>query len=141
MFKKFKFSLLIIAFAMFVGVFVSCAPQPSGSASIYGTWKSNGDGYTITETTVVYDDGGWGFGYTGIIEEITNDYIFYSLENKTKFYAICYKNLTEISCDFSNAYKDEDAGGKAYCDSLENEKKEFTIENGYYGIFGEYVRN
>ena len=141
MFKKFKFSLLAIAFAMFIGLFVSCAPQPSGSASIYGTWKSNGDGYTITETTVVYDydDGVWSF--TGAIEEITSDYIFYSLENKTKFYAICYKNLTEISCDFSNAYKDEDAGGKAYCDSLENAKKEFTIENGYYGLFGEYVRN
>jgi hypothetical protein len=49
MFKKFKFSLLIIAFAMFVGIFVSCAPQPSDAASIYGTWKSKGDGYTITE--------------------------------------------------------------------------------------------
>lgn len=140
MFKKSKFSLLAIAFAMFVGVFVSCAPQPSDAASIYGTWKSKSDGYTITETTVVYDydDGVWSF--TGAIEEITSDYIFYSLENKTKFYAICYKNLTENSCDFSNAYKDEDAGGKAYCDSLEDAKKEFTIENGYYGIFGEYVR-
>lgn len=140
MLKKSKFSLLAIAFAMFVGVFVSCS-EPK-SASIYGEWQSpDGDGYSISETTVVYDDGGWGFGYTGIIEEITNDYIFYSLENKTKFYAICYKNLTENSCDFSNAYKDEDAGGKAYCDSLEDAKKEFTIENEYYGIFGEYVRN
>ena len=140
MFKKFKFSLLVIAFAMFVGVFVSCS-EPK-SASIFGEWQSPyGDGYSISETTVVYDDGGWGLGFTGAIEEITNDYIYYSLETKTRFYAICYKNLTEISCDFSNAYKDEDAGGKAYCDSLENAKKEFTIENGYYGIFGEYVRN
>ena len=141
MFKKFKFSLLAIAFAMFVGIFVSCAPQPSDAASIYGTWKSKGDGYTITETTVVYDDGGWGYGYTGAIEEITNDYIFYSLENKTKFNAICYKNLTENSCELSNAYKDLSAGGKTHCDSLEDAKKEFTIENDYYGIFGEYVRN
>ena len=141
MFKKFKFSLLIIAFAMFVGVFVSCAPQPSDAASIYGTWKSKGDGYTITETTVVYDDGGWGYGYTGAIEEITNDYIFYSLENKTKFNAICYKNLTETSCELSGAYKEEAAGGKTYCDSLEEVKTEFTIDNGYFGYFGEYVRN
>lgn len=139
MFKKSNFSLLSIALAMFVGVFVSCS-EPK-SASIYGEWQSpDGDGYSISETTVIYDDGGWGFGFTGAIEEITNDYIFYSLENKTKFYAICYKNLTENSCDFSNAYKDENAGGKAYCDSLEDAKKEFTIENEYYGYFGEYVR-
>ena len=139
MFKKFKFSLLIIAFAMFVGVFVSCS-EPK-SASIYGEWQSpGGDGYSISETTVIYDDGGYGFGYTGAIEEITNDYIFYSLENKTKFYAICYKNLTENSCELSGAYKEEAAGGKTHCDSLEDAKKEFTIENEYYGYFGEYVR-
>lgn len=139
MFKKSKFSLLAIAFAMFVGVFVSCS-EPK-SASIYGEWQSPyGDGYSISKTTVVYDDGGYGFGYTGIIEEITNDYIFYSLENKTKFNAICYKNLTENSCELSGAYKDASAGGKTHCDSLEDAKKEFTIENEYYGIFGEYVR-
>ena len=139
MFKKFKFSLLVIVFAMFVGVFVSCS-EPK-SASIYGEWQSpSGDGYSISETTVVYDDGGWGLGYTGAIEEITNDYIFYSLENKTKFNAICYKNLTENSCELSGAYKEEAAGGKKYCNSLEDAKKEFTVENGYYTYFGEYVR-
>ena len=139
MLKKSKFSLLAIALAMFVGVFVSCS-EPK-AASIYGEWQSpDGDGYSISETTVIYDDGGWGFGFTGAIEEITNDYIFYSLENKTKFNAICYKNLTENSCDFSNAYKDDSAGGKTHCDSLEDAKKEFTIENEYYGKFGEYVR-
>lgn len=139
MFKKIKFSLLAIAFAMFVGVFVSCSGPKA--ASIFGEWKSPyGDGYSISETTVVYDDGGYGFGYTGKIEEITNNYIYYSLETKTKFYAICYRNLTEISCEFSGAYKDADAGGKTYCNSLEDAKKEFTVENGYYGIFGEYVR-
>ncbi len=139
MLKKSKFSLLVIAFAMFVGIFVSCSGPKS--ASIFGEWQSPyGDGYSISETTVVYDDGGWGLGYTGAIEEITNDYIFYSLENKTKFNAICYKNLTEISCELSGAYKDADAGGKTYCNSLEDAKKEFTVENGYYGRFGEYVR-
>ena len=81
MLKKIKFSLLAIAFAMFVGVFVSCS-EPK-SASIFGEWKSPyGDGYSISETTVVYDDGGYGYGYTGKIEEITNDYIFYSFDNQ-----------------------------------------------------------
>lgn len=139
MFKKFKFSLLAIVFAVFVGVFVSCS-EPK-AASIYGEWQSpHGDGYSISKTTVVYDDGGWGSGFTGAIEEITNDYIFYSLETKTKFCSICYKNLTETSCEFSNAFKEEAAGGKTYCDSLEDAKKEFTVENEYYTYFGEYVR-
>ena len=139
MFKKIKFSLLAIAFALFVGVFVSCSGPKA--ASIFGEWKSPyGDGYSISETVVVYDDGGYGFGYTGKIEEITNNYIFYSLEEEKKFYSICYKNLTEISCEFSGAYKDVEAGGKTYCNSLEDAKKEFTVENGYYGYFGEYVR-
>lgn len=140
MFKKFKFSLLVIAFAMFVGVFVSCS-EPK-TASIFGEWKSPyGDGYSISETVVVYDDGGYGFGYTGKIEEITNDYIFYSLEDARKFYAVCFKNLTENSCELSGAYKDKAAGGKTHCDSLEEAKEEFTIDNGYFGYFGEYIRN
>lgn len=139
MFKKFKFSLCCIAFAIFCWCFVSCS-EPK-SVSIFGEWKSpDVDGYSISETTVVYDDGGFGFGYTGKIEEITNDYIFYSLENETKFCAICYKNLTENSCEFSGAYKDAAAGGKTHCDSLEEAKQEFTVKNWYYGYFGEYVR-
>ena len=90
MFKKIKFSLLAIAFAMFVGVFVSCSGPKA--ASIFGEWKSPyGDGYSISETVVVYDDGGYGFGYTGKIEEITNNYIFYSLEEEKKFYSISTK--------------------------------------------------
>lgn len=160
MFKKFKFSLLAIAFAMFVGIFVSCAPQPSDAASIYGTWKSKGDGYTITETTITYDDGEpytseeWGkvgiYGFTGEILDISNSsngYIFvrYTIleegieeEYKGKYFAIHFKNLTEKSIELANPYK---AGGKKYCTTLEEAKEEFTIENGYYGKFGEYVRN
>ena len=141
MFKKSKFSLLVIAFAMFVGVFVSCAPQPSGSASIYGTWKSNsGDGYTITETTITYDDGGYGFGWSGKIEEIKAPYIYVSFEQdgKTLYRVTAFQNVTDVSANIANAYK---AGGKEYCTTLEEAKEEFTIDNGYFGYFGEYVRN
>lgn len=141
MFKKIKFSLLVIAFAMFVGVFVSCAPQPSGSASIYGTWKSNyGDGYTITETTITYDDGGHGYGWSGNIEEIKEPYIYSSFkkDGKTLYKVTAYKDVTEVSANIANAYK---AGGKEYCTTLEEAKEEFTIDNGYFGYFGEYVRN
>lgn len=140
MLKKIKFSLLAIAFAMFIGLFVSCAPQPSGSASIYGTWKSNyGDGYTITETTITYDDGGYGFGWSGNIEEIKDPYIYVSFEQdgKTLYRVTAFQNVTDVSANIADAYKD----GKQTCDSLEEAKEEFTIDNGYFGYFGEYIRN
>ena len=124
---------------MLIGLLASCS-EPK-SASIYGNWVSPyGDGYTISETTIVYDDGCYGFGYTGNIEKFTSDYIYYSLENKTKFCAVSYKNVTETSCELSGAYKDPKAGGKTHCNTLEEAKKEFTVNNDYYGVYGEYVR-
>ena len=125
---------------MFVGVFVSCAPQPSGSASIYGTWKSNsGDGYTITETTITYDDGGYGFGWSGNIEEIKEPYIYSSFkkDGKTLYKVTAYKDVTEVSANIADAYKNN----KNSTNTLEEAKEEFTIDNGYFGYFGEYVRN
>lgn len=140
MLKKSKFSLLVIAFAMFIGIFVSCAPQPSGSASIYGTWKSNyGDGYTITETTITYDDGGYGLGWSGNIEEIKEPYIYSSFkkDGKTLYKVTAYKDVTEVSANIADAYKNN----KNSANTLEEAKEEFTIDNGYFGYFGEYVRN
>lgn len=139
MFKKFKFSLLVIAFAMFVGVFVSCTPQAQ-SASIIGNWKSEWDGYVITEKEITYDDGGYGDGWSGKIEEIKDPYIYVSFEQdgKTLYRVTAFQNVTDVSANIANAYK---AGGKEYCTTLEEAKEEFTIDNGYFGYFGEYVRN
>lgn len=139
MFKKFKFSLLVIAFAMFVGVFVSCTPQAQ-SASIIGNWKSEWDGYVITEKEITYDDGGHGYGWSGKIEEIKDPYIYVSFEQdgKTLYRVTAFQNVTDVSANIANAYK---AGGKEYCTTLEEAKEEFTIDNGYFGYFGEYVRN
>ena len=139
MLKKSKFSLLAIAFAMFVGIFVSCAPQAQG-ASIIGNWKSEWDGYVITEKEITYDDGGFGYGWSGKIEEIKDPYIYVSFEQdgKTLYRVTAVQNVTDVSANIANAYK---AGGKEYCTTLEDAKKEFTVENGYYGRFGEYVRN
>ena len=138
MFKKSKFSLLVIAFAMFVGIFVSCAPQAQ-SASIIGNWKSEWDGYVITEKEITYDDGGYGYGWSGKIEEIKDPYIYVSFEQdgKTLYRVTAFQNVTDVSANIANAYKDE----KQTCDSLEEAKEEFTIDNGYFGYFGEYVRN
>ena len=139
MFKKFKFSLLVIAFAMFVGVFVSCTPQAQ-SASIIGNWKSEWDGYVITEKEITYDDGGYGDDWSGKIEEIKDPYIYVSFEQdgKTLYRVTAFQNVTDVSANIANAYK---AGGKEYCTTLEEAKEEFTIDNGYFGYFGEYVRN
>ena len=104
--------------------------------SIYGTWVSQyNDGYTITESSVVYDDGGYGYGWEGKIEEVSDPYIYVSINNK--YYAVYYSGLKEKDCKFSNAYK---AGGKTRTDTLAEAKSEFTVDNGYYATLGEYKR-
>lgn len=137
MFKNFKLPLLGIAFAMFLGLFVSCTPQAQ-SASIIGNWKSEWDGYVITEKEITYNDGGFGFGWSGKIEEIKEPYIYVSFEQdgKTLYKVIAFKNVTDISANIANAYKD----GKDTCKTLEEAKTDFTINNGYFAYFGEYVR-
>ena len=137
MFKKFKLPLFGIAFAMFLGLFVSCTPQAQ-SASIIGNWKSEWDGYVITEKEITYDDGGHGYGWSGKIEEIKEPYIYVSFEQdgKTLYRVTAFQNVTDVSANIANAYKD----GKETCETLEEAKTEFTIDNGYFGYFGEYVR-
>lgn len=137
MFKNFKLPLLGISFAIFLGLFVSCTPQAQ-SASIIGNWKSEWDGYVITEKKITYDDGGFGFGWSGTIEEIKEPYIYISFEQdgKTLYKVIAFKNVTDISANIANAYKD----GKDTCKTLEEAKTDFTINNGYFAYFGEYVR-
>lgn len=138
MFKKFNFSLLVIVFAMFVGVFVSCTPQAQ-SASIIGNWKSEWDGYVITEKEITYDDGGHGYGWSGKIEEIKDPYIYVSFEQdgKTLYRVTAFQNVTDVSANIADAYKNN----KNSANTLEEAKEEFTIDNGYFGYFGEYVRN
>ena len=137
MFKKFKLPLFGIAFAIFLGLFVSCTPQAQ-SASIIGNWKSEWDGYVITEKEITYDDGGYGFGWSGKIEEVKEPYIYVSFEQdgKTLYRVTAFQNVTDVSANIANAYKD----GKQTCDSLEEAKTEFTIDNGYFARYGEYVR-
>ena len=137
MFKNFKLPLLGISFAIFLGLFVSCTPQAQ-SASIIGNWKSEWDGYVITEKEITYDDGGYGFGWSGKIEEIKEPYIYVSFEQdgKTLYRVTAFQNVTDVSANIANAYKD----GKETCETLEEAKTEFTIDNGYFGYFGEYVR-
>ena len=131
-------------------IFSSCnfnKPEPS---SLVGTWLSDGgDGYVITENSVTYDDGGWGFGWTGKIIETTGSssgYIYIQYETVGdkkpsnyvgKFIAVHYENLSEVAVQLANPYK---ADGISFAETLEQAKTEFTVENGYFAFHGEYVK-
>lgn len=133
-----RYSLLLVSVFVCALFFTGCNQNPdfSEEATLVGTWQSQaGDGYVISETTITYDDGGWGFGWSGTIEEIADSYIYYSKDGE--FNAVAYKNLTDTSCSFSNAYKD---GGKSSETSLEDAKKEFTVENGYFVYYAECAK-
>ena len=137
--KNIKFSRLFAAM-MFVAVlsFAGCKQQPEEKHyAIEGTWTSvENDGYTISNEKVVYDDGGFGFGWTRTLKEVTDSY-FYTMDDNGKYYATAYKNLTDSSCQFTNAWK---SGGLSFTDSLEEAKEEFTVENEYYGLWGTYIK-
>ncbi len=151
--KNFKLSHLFPAAVLVACLsFTGCKPAEDATAQVVvanyvyqqtyyktlisGTWKSQyNDGYTINTSSVVYDDGGYGFGWTRTIAEISDKYI-YLVENN-KYYAVSYKDWDAVSCKFANAYK---AGGKTSADSLLEAKTEFTIENGYFDLYGTYSK-
>lgn len=151
--KNFKLSHLFAAAVLVACLsFTGCKPAEDATAQVVvanyvyqqtyyktlisGTWKSQyNDGYTINTSSVVYDDGGYSFGWTRTIAEISDKYI-YLVENN-KYYAVSYKDWDAVSCKFANAYK---AGGKTSADSLLEAKTEFTIENGYFDLYGTYSK-
>lgn len=152
--KNFKLSHLFAAAVLVACLsFTGCKPAEDATAQVVvanyvyqqtyyktlisGTWKSQyNDDYTINTSSVVYDDGGYGFGWTRTIAEISDKYI-YLVDTNNKYYAVSYKDWDAVSCKFANAYK---AGGKTSADSLLEAKTEFTIENGYFGLYGTYSK-
>ena len=164
LFSRVKLAGLLVLFVCTWTFFAGCknAPEdaPSGSDTIQqktpsgddtqkpsqedtyitallGTWKSAyNDGYIITKTTVTYDDGGYGYGWEAELADVTDSYI-YVKKAADAFVAISYKDLTDTSCSMSTAYKQD---GKASTPTLEEAKTEFTVENGYFGYYGEYIK-
>ena len=141
-------------------IFSSCNFNKPENSSLVGTWLSPyGDGYIITENSITYDDGeyyesDWGpggiYGWTGKIIETTGSssgYIYIQYESLEegldseflgKYLTIHYKNLSETSVQLANPYKEAD--GISFAETLEQAKTEFTVENGYFGRHGEYVK-
>lgn len=54
-----------------------------------------------------------------------------------KWYAVSYKELTESSIKLAGAYK---ADGKTSTATIDEAKAEFTIENGYFDLYSELIK-
>lgn len=134
-FSRVSLALLSACLLFACSLFVSCKEPHAQEDNLVGTWTSAyGDGYVITDTKITYNDGGYGFDWKADIADISDDYIYVKKYSSGKYYCVAYKNLTETACSFSNAYKD---GGKSDCETLDEAKSEFTIENGYFAYYSE----
>ena len=102
-FSRLKLAAVLVCFVCACALFTGCGPKTK-PASVYGTWKSQYDGYTISETQLVYDDGGYGFDFTAEVVEVTDSYI-YVKKAAEDYYCVHYKDLTDKSCSFANAFK------------------------------------
>lgn len=149
---------LSVVCAMLIAAFVfgtmACA-QPTTetkNASVEGSWKSTYDSYEITTTTVTYNDGGYGYGWTGDVadkNEVDDAsgyvYVKYTTVGTGmdaalvgKYYAFAYKKLSDSAVQMSNAYKSTGVTNES---TLDEAKTEFTIDNGYFGTFGSYAKS
>lgn len=117
------------------------------SNALTGTWTSPyGDEFQITDSqlTSLYDGN---ISYKGdsliIVESDSASgylYIKYTMApygTVGNWYALSYKELTDTSVKLSSAYK---VGGMGDTGTLEEAKTEFTVENGYFALYGEYVK-
>jgi hypothetical protein len=119
--------------------------------SILGAWTSAaGDGYTINARTFVYDDGGYGFGYAGTIEEIveintSSGIIYFEYDDKPAgaagaFNAIYYKDLTSTTVQLATAFN-ADYTNPATA-TLEQAKAKFTqaTAGDFVSFWGAYTK-
>lgn len=152
-------------FSRFLAVFITvvslcafgCKTQPEEVfiSDLYGKWTSSyGEIYEISKD-YFKTYGTWGNGYEGdSIIIITNEndnasgtiFLKYTVSMNPdwsysntapdvgKWYAISYKNLTQNSVSLSGAYK---ADGKTSTETIDEAKKEFTVENGYFSYYSE----
>ena len=147
--KNLKFSRLFAAL-MFVAVLglTGCKPEADKAEpkAIEGTWVNDAEKYEITSSTYknYYAVAGEYYLYYStkdiVITEIdeTSGILYGKFDDAThigfgaevgQWYALYYFDLTDTSVKLLQAFK---AGGKAGCDTLEEAKAEYTIDNGYF---------
>ena len=128
----------------------------SEEISIYGTWLGEwpGEEYIITSTT--FESKGCYAGDNLTIAFTSSDsgyiYIKYTralapsgtytedpslAPDVGKWYCVSFTNLTATSVRISGAYN---ANGKSSCQTLEEAKTEFTIDNGYFAYYSDCIK-
>lgn len=140
MFAKKNFRCVVMIFVTLF-MFAACKTNVEESTSIYGKWKSSyGEVFVIGDTTFE-NYYGETLSYAGdnITIEKKDDssgYIYmkytnnaYSSDVVGKWYAVYYSGLTENTVNLSGAWK---KSGKNCTETLDEAKKEFTTENGYF---------
>lgn len=156
-----KKSLLfkILTLLTFMLVVVSCdtaAEENPGNEQtpVYvGTWKNTyGEIYNITENTFICDSNGYGFEAANLVTDKKDEYsgVFYMQITKNngwwsnsdpvgKWYAVAYKNMTDISLSLSNActaYPECEMDCQA---SLEAAKAHFVADK-YFTFYAELAK-
>ncbi len=155
--KKSKsiWSIIILIMMLILSSCSQAAPSDDDDeeekSKIIGTWSSTGgDSYAISKDLFVYNDGGWGYDFAGIIvghEDFTekSGYITIKLtsvgssSSKTagKYYLMRWRFFNENSVQMSNAYK---ASGSEDKNTQIEAELEFTEANGYFSFYGDYIR-
>lgn len=118
--------------------------------NLIGTWEFNGqwtESYTITKDSftngyyagnnakVYKTDDKSGYIYIKYTKAMNADYTYSeTAPDVGKWYAVHYKDLTDSTLKLSGAYK---ADGKSAVATIEEAKAEFTVDNGYFGIYSE----
>ena len=130
----------------------------SADGALTGYWKSTfGDGFDLSGNTlegfryVQYDDADRNVSFAGIVANRPNfdastGYIIVLVTEpgswgKTagSYYAIHWKNLSGSLVAAASAYKVGGAHNNGM-ETLAEALAEYTVENGYYGYYGEYEK-
>ena len=157
-------------FSRFLAVFITvvslcafgCKTQPEEVfiSDLYGKWTSSfGEVFEISKDSFKNYGEGWSAYEGNSLEIIPNDdgksgtiFLKYTVSKNPdpdksysntapdvgKWYAVSYKNLTKNSVSLSGALK---SGGKTSTETLEEAIQEFTVENGYFGIYSECTKS
>lgn len=121
------------------------------SEGFIGTWTSGYDSYTITSSTVTYNDGGYGYEWTGTPVgkyemSSTSGYIYVKYTSVGSamdsslvgtYIAVSYKSLESSAVLMANAYKSDGVSSES---TLSAAVTEFTVDNGYYSYYGSYSK-
>jgi hypothetical protein len=155
--KKKLFTLSLSVFILLIFLIGCQEPvekkedKETSKANLTGYWKSSyGDGFEITGTIFTqYDDASKTVSFAGTIvnnPDLTNssNYITIKITNggtwgKTlgNYYVIHYKDFAATTVKESCAYK---SGGQSDNATQTGAETEFTIANGYFAYYGDYIK-